>query len=287
MSTKIRFKAKEGIKASFYDSDDDCYRDCTLKRVSRRENVALVIADNTKEQFRVPLSMLEPPIYPDINQRFDFFEQLVGLAATKKIKALFVTGKGGIGKSFTTDNALEAEELEEETDFVRIKGHCTSYALYHTLEEYSDRIVLFDDCDDILRDQLSLNILKTVLDTQGVRRVKWITKNDTKKSFVFEGTVIFLSNMAKEKVEQAIISRSVVIDLFMTSNEIIERMNNIIQAIPITVDLEDEERVTVLRMLDKYKNSIMDLNIRTLIKALEVFGNSRNMALTRYQILNG
>jgi len=267
----------------------DKHIDVTIKRLSRRQNKAWVQLDDSDKDSaykEVDMDDLDTPMFPSINQRFKFFESLTNMAITGKIRSLFVSGEGGVGKSYTLIQALQAEELEEDEDYLMIKGRCTAYALYKLLEDNDDKIVIFDDADDVLLDGTALNILKTVLDTQGTRRVRWISKGRD-DSFIFTGTVIFLSNIAKSKIDQAILSRSVIIDLFMTVDEKIERMRHVLPFLEDAQDLNNRDRKKVLDLIAKYRNTIEDLNIRTLIKGLLVYKESKDLELTKYQILNG
>ena len=146
------------------------------------------------------------------------------------MKALLVTGEGGIGKSWTLDQVLAKMELAEDEDYVVIKGSCTPRSLFNLLRDYSDKLVIFDDCDPVLTDRVSGQILKSTLDAFSRRRtVSWLTSTTGKTArFDFEGQVIFLSNMDRSNIEQALLSRCVTVDLYMTQTEKIERMGHIL-----------------------------------------------------------
>jgi hypothetical protein len=61
-------------------------------------------------------------------------------------------------------------------------------------------VLVFDDCDSILEDEESLNVLKAALDSGKSRRVYWgsdskmLQREGVPNSFDFKGTVIFITN---------------------------------------------------------------------------------------------
>ncbi len=275
-----------GKKAAFYDKATDVYMDVIIKKLFNRATMAHVSpVGEPKKVIELPVSFLEKSIDSDVNERFRYFTKLSKLVIDGSIKSLFVTGEGGIGKTYTVDELLEGEEMEEDKDYVKVSGHCTPLALFNLIEDNFQKVLVFDDCDSVLEDHLSGNILKAVLDTYARRTVKWLSSKGS-RSVEFEGSVIFLSNRSIEQTESAILSRSVVIDLYMTPEEKIERMSYIIEGLKCTPKLNLEGRMEVLNMIDKYKNTINNLNLRTLLKALIVYDSTRDMEITRYQILN-
>jgi len=80
--------------------------------------------------------------------------------------------------------------------------------------------------------------------------------------FNFTGRVIFISNKDKSKIDGAILSRSLTVDLSMTPQEKIDRMAFILGTILPEFDLEVKS--DALSFLDENKDKT-NLNIRTLI----------------------
>lgn len=287
-----------GRKASILIEDDGAYYDCVIKQFIRGNRFAKVFVEELDREYITPIGLLEKPLSSDVNERFEYFRDLTTMVIRGKLKSLFVSGEGGIGKSHTLNEVLElnnfvekgdgqlGEDGIEKFDYIRIKGYTTARAMFDYLRENNDKLFIFEDCDSALTDPTAQNILKAILDTYDRRRVSWFSKNEN-ASFEFHGSVIFLSNKNKTDISQAIISRSAIIDLFMSEEEKIERMEFLLPTINVAKTLTDEERLDVLRLIDRYKYTISDLNLRTLIKALIVYEESKNLDLTRYQILNG
>ena len=177
-----------------------------------------------------------------INERFGFVTDMVAMLAAGAQASVVVTGPGGLGKSFTVTKALTecgfndisvlddfavGTILKSAKTFRVIKGYSTPKGLYRTLYENKDGVIVFDDCDSVLKDPVSLNLLKGALDSYSRRIISWradIRDEDLPNSFEFKGRVVFISNLPSGQLDQAIISRSMAVDLSMTSAQKIERM---------------------------------------------------------------
>lgn len=171
-----------------------------------------------------------------INQRFDFVTQLVDMVAHGKAVSLIVTGPGGLGKTHTVRATLEAAGLKDasgfdaetaEGSFKVIKGYSTAKGLYRELFWNKDSVIVFDDTDSILKDPVALNLLKGALDSYDKRIISWnadMKDDDLPRSFQFNGRVIFISNMKRSQLDDALKTRAYVVDLAMTTAQKIERM---------------------------------------------------------------
>lgn len=280
------FKPKEGMRAAMYHAEEDYYYDVIVKQIFKRGKMARVAPVDGSKEIDVEVIDLDTPLEPTVNERFDYFKDLSQMVMQRELKSLFVTGEGGIGKTYTINSMIAAEELEEEEDYIKIKGHCTPRALFNTVKEHPEKLLIFDDCDSILRDATSENIIKAIIDTYDKRIVKWLSR-DKEERVHFKGSVIFLSNMNRDKVDQAILSRSIMVDLFMTPKEKIERMTYLLPTMREAPGLSMVEKWEVLSLVDRYKNTLQDLNLRTLIKAMLIYEKKRSLSLVKYQILNG
>lgn len=204
----------------------------------------------------------------DVNDRFEFISQLVQMVRSKVTPSLIITGEGGIGKTYSVMEELA--DLEREVDYIEIKGYSTAKGLYRSLFENNGRLIVFDDCDSVLKDVVSLNILKSALDSYGDRWISWNAESndDLERSFKFTGQIIFISNMPSHKIDQAILSRSMVVDLTMTPEDKIKRMRNIMPNMLPEVPLEMKSQA--MNWIEENSEKIKDLNFRTLIKVSKI-----------------
>lgn len=227
-----------------------------------------------------------------INERFDFLSQFVTMVAKRTAPSLLVTGEGGLGKTFTVRAALKAYGLEDASVaiglssdttlsekesrklFTVVKGYSTAKGLYRTLYENRNRIVVFDDCDSVLRDPVSLNLLKGALDSYDQRIISWNAESfgddDLPRSFEFKGGVIFISNMSQYKIDQAVKSRSMCVDLSMNAEQKIERMGEIIKSSEFLPEFDKKIKKEALSFLSENKDIARELSFRTLISVAKV-----------------
>lgn len=289
MDSRTAWKPVPGVTTAIADSAG-LYRDVFIREIHRRKGVAhvceLADIDNKKVFTEVSLDILKSPLVPDINTRFLFMEDLVGLTLRNIIKALFIFGEGGIGKTFTVQQLLDERELIDGEDYVIIKGHSSPRATFNLLNEYRDRLVIFDDCDSVLTNATTENVIKAVLDAWSKKReVTWLTTGSGSglRKFEFTGTVIFISNKSKDKIDGAVLSRCVSIDMEMTTEEKILRLSNMLTKIKSPLKMHEREKV--FDIIKEYRYNVKELNIRTLLKAMDIYKESTSLELVKYQIL--
>ena len=205
-----------------------------------------------------------------INQRFEFLQDLTSMVVLGTTPSLLVVGEGGLGKTHTVNSTIENCELQPN-DFVTFKGYSTARGLYNTLYDHNGKLIVFDDCDSVLEDKVALNILKSALDSYETRQITWMAKmnksDEYPNQFNFTGRVIFISNKDKSKIDSAILSRSLTVDLTMTPSEKIERMRFILSGILPDYSLEAKD--DAINFLDEMKDSA-NLNLRTLIMVSKI-----------------
>jgi len=224
-----------------------------------------------------------------VNERFEFIAQFTKLAAKGVIPGLVITGDGGLGKTRTVLDTLEKMGLKEDAfgidydeeddgeenegsdaDYVFIKGYSTARNVYTSLYRNNGKIIIFDDCDSSFRDPIGSMIFKAALDSYDKRIISWgaESKDDTVPSrFLFTGKVIFISNLTMSKFPQAILSRSMLVDLTLTMEEKIERIQYIFQQ---ETDYDQDDKIEVMHFLVKHQAKAKDLNVRSAFNILKI-----------------
>ena len=149
-----------------------------------------------------------------LRERFDMLEDMT--KATKKgdVRAMIVSGPPGVGKSHGVEKVLGKHDLiatlgERAPKYEVVKGAMSAIGLYCKLYKMADKdnVIVFDDCDSIFSDELSLNILKAALDSKKTRRIHWNTdsfklRNEgVPDSFEFKGSAIFITNIKFDNVK--------------------------------------------------------------------------------------
>lgn len=223
-----------------------------------------------------------------INKRFEFVEQMVSMVSKKTIASAIITGQGGLGKTHTVLKALErggytniTELAEFEVGTVMnmskcykiIKGFSTAKGLYRTLFEGNGSVLVFDDCDSVLKDPVALNVLKGALDSYGERYINWnsdMRDDDLPRSFKFTGSIVFISNMDLDRIDQAIRSRALCVDLSMTQEQKVERMEVLVESPEFLEEYGIADKRNAIAFIREHKDSVANLSLRTLIATTKI-----------------
>lgn len=223
-----------------------------------------------------------PALKFPINQRFEFAKRLVSMVGEGKTASAIIVGEGGLGKSYSVMKALSGlglkdisgVDFEEGTTFSPknvfkvIKGFSTPKALYRTLYENRDSVVVFDDCDSVLKHDDAISLLKGALDSYDRRIISWNTDRadeDLPQSFQFNGGVVFISNRSMDKIDQALRSRSMCVDLTMTTEQKIERMETIIKSKEFLPEISVTFKKDALNLIKTLKDKVKEISLRSLI----------------------
>ena len=149
-----------------------------------------------------------------LRERFEMLEDMTKAAKKGTVRAMIVSGPPGVGKSFGVEKVLGKHDLiatlgEKAPRYEVVKGAMSAIGLYCKLYNFADKdnVLVFDDCDSVLLDDLSLNILKAALDSKKTRRIHWNTdsfklRNEgVPDSFEFKGSAIFITNIKFDNVK--------------------------------------------------------------------------------------
>lgn len=228
-----------------------------------------------------------------INERFGFLSDMVTMLAKGDQASVVVTGPGGLGKSHTVSATLtkagfnDLSTLDEldigdnvpKNSFRVVKGYSTPKGLYRTLYENRNSIIVFDDCDSVLKDPVSLNLLKAALDSYSKRIISWradIRDEDLPTVFEFKGRVVFISNMASTSLDQAIITRSLAVDLSMTTMQKIERMRFLLNEKDFMPEYDKACKQDAMDLIASLADTVKELSLRTLIQVTKIRKSNPN-----------
>jgi hypothetical protein len=212
-----------------------------------------------------------------VKERFEFIEEFTKLVARGIIPSLIVTGSGGLGKTHTVTETLKKIGKVEDTigsyedsDFLIISGYSTPRSLYETLYDHNGKIIIFDDCDSVFKDPTGANLLKAALDSKDKRILSWgsASKDDEYPSrFEFIGKVIFISNLSIDKFPQAVLSRSMLADITLNTDEKIERIEQVFME---EKKFSNDDKKEVIAFIRENASKFKDLNIRSAFNAMKM-----------------
>jgi hypothetical protein len=226
-----------------------------------------------------------------IRERFDMLGDMTKAVRKGDVRAMIVSGPPGVGKSHGVEQVLDryalVETLGGRQSHEVLKGAMSAIGLYCKLYKNADKgkVVVFDDCDSIFNDELSLNILKAALDSKKVRTINWNTdsfklRNEgVPDSFRFEASAIFITNLKFDKVKgklrehlEALESRCHYMDLTIDTDK--EKMLRIKQVTDDGMldayDIEDPVKEEIMDFIDVNKNKLRELSLRTVLKVADL-----------------
>jgi len=245
----------------------------------------LALANETDEQ-----------ILDRMRDRFEILDDMTRAVKKGDVRAMIVTGPPGVGKSFGVEKVLSKHDVfanvaqdEKLKKYEVVKGAMSAIGLYSKLYHFSEKknVLVFDDCDSILLDDLSLNILKAALDTSKKRTIHWNTDSSLLRregvpdSFEFKGGAIFITNIKFDHVKskklrdhlEALESRCHYLDLTIdTEREKLLRIQQVVTECGMldSFELEDYAKLEVVDFVKANVPRLRELSLRTVLKVADL-----------------
>jgi len=249
-----------------------------------------------KEKERQLQNETDEEIMQRLGNRFDILEDMTRAVKKGDVRAMIVTGPPGVGKSFGVEKVLARHDVFADVandgklkKYEVVKGAMSALGLYSKLYEYSDKksILVFDDCDSVLLDDLSLNILKAALDSGKKRMIHWNTDSRLLKdqgvpnSFEFKGGAIFITNIKFDHVKskklkdhlEALESRCHYLDLTIdTQREKLLRIKQVVESCGMLdeYELEDWAKMEVVDFVRDNAARFRELSLRMVLKVADI-----------------
>jgi hypothetical protein len=228
-----------------------------------------------------------------LRERFTVLTDMTRAVRQGNIRAMIVSGPPGVGKSYGVEDVLFRDGIfdtlgERKPKYEVVKGAMSSIGLYSKLYEFSEKgnVIVFDDCDSILMEDLSLNILKGALDSGKKRVISWNTDSRVLRSegvpdrFEFKAGAIFITNIKFEHVRSkklrdhldALESRCHYIDLEMdTTREKILRIEQIVRdGMLDPYEFEEGVKDDIVNFIKENKDRVRELSLRMVLKIADL-----------------
>jgi len=231
-----------------------------------------------------------------LGQRFEILEDMTRAVKKGDVRAMIVSGPPGVGKSFGVEKVLSKHDVFADVaddkklkKYEIVKGAMSAIGLYSKLYEFSDKksILVFDDCDSVLLDDLSLNILKAALDSSKKRTIHWNTDSrllrseGVPNSFEFKGGAIFITNIKFDNVRskklrdhlEALESRCHYLDLTIdTEREKLLRIRQVVRDAGMLDDYElsDTAKAEVVDFIADNSKRMRELSLRMVLKVADI-----------------
>jgi hypothetical protein len=255
-------------------TDANCFDDNVKAKVTEREETDEETIDRLRE-------------------RFEMLEDMTKATKRGDVRAMIVSGPPGVGKSHGVEKVLGKHELiaqlgDRPAKYEVVKGAMSAIGLYCKLYKHADKdnVLVFDDCDSVFSDELSLNILKAALDSKKNRKICWNTdsfklRNEgVPDSFNFAGSAIFITNIKFDNVKskkmrdhlEALESRCHYIDLTIdTDREKMLRIKQITKdGMLDDYDLGEHVVDEIVDYMESNKTKLRELSLRTVLKIADL-----------------
>jgi phosphotransferase system IIA component len=264
------------------------------KAPSKGTTVLEFDTDAIKKREKEVAKESDESILERLAERFEILDEMTKAVKEGNVRAMIVSGPPGVGKSYGVERVLQKADLfntlaERKPKFEVVKGAMSSIGLYAKLYEFAEagNVVVFDDCDSILMEDLSLNILKGALDSSERRFISWNTDSRLLRSegipdrFEFKGAAIFITNIKFEHVKSkrlrdhldALESRCHYIDLQMdTAREKILRIRQVVKDNDMLgrFDFEQLQKDEIVEFVVENQDRLRELSLRMVLKLADL-----------------
>jgi hypothetical protein len=277
-------KDHDGVTENHYHQNFSTTSNAEAKVVTLNQKIA--------EESEAVAHLTDDEILSYMKDKFQTFDKVVDQTIKGKFRAVIVSGDPGLGKSFPVESALNEYDPEEKNWSIA-KGYSTTTGVVTTL--YKNRkpgqITVFDDIDSVFQNETTLNILKAALDTTKKRKISYLsqrriqceeTGQNIKKTFTFEGTVIFITNKNFDEIIEkggknsehleAMLSRCFYMDLNMgTPRHKILRIKQVAETGKLfDPEITKEQAKDVLDFIEQYAHRFRELSLRAALKVANV-----------------
>ena len=228
-----------------------------------------------------------------LRERFQILEDMTYASCDGVVRGMVFTGPPGVGKSFGVEKVLKDAGImlkmsqNSNRKFGVEKGAATPIGLYQLLYDYSGdgSVLVLDDCDSVLYDELSLNLLKAALDSSPKRTLSWrsesraLANNGVPDSFEFKGSIIFITNVKFERTRgklkdhlDAIMSRCHYLDLTLdTMRDKFLRCKQIVaDGMLNSYKFSEHEQKDLMEYIYTNKNRLREMSLRMVLKIADL-----------------
>ena len=220
--------------------------------------------------FKVPDAPIKQESALNLDSQFAKLKEYVGLVTDDFIKALFIHGEPGIGKTLTVEKMLP----KDNDNYVYFSGGVRgTFELVKILYENRDnKVLIFDDFDSVFRTKTQIEILKKALVDSNSRLITWIDatkrgkENRIPERFEFTSSVIFISNVMK--LDSALKSRCKIMGFNASKMQVLEFIHSKFSTFlpKVTMSFKEEvytfmkENLASFKRIDFriFKSAIMD-----------------------------
>lgn len=213
-------------------------------------------------------------------QSLKIISEYVDVLINGDVHLLVLVGMPGIGKSSKVLEHIQQMGLVENIHFQYEAGYMTPLAMFRSLAQVRilarPKLIIYDDIDSILKNKVSVGILKGALaDVRGIRTVSYksTTSKDKDQSFEFDGKVIIILNdISNNEFIESLLDRGIFYNVQLAKGELEEHIeSNLSSMYP---NFNNEERLSVWSKI-KIFTGLNGFSFRTVKRAYAMYKNNK------------
>jgi hypothetical protein len=281
-------KGKNGNFVTVVGSGNDSYPDRNIRiKVKTKNDIEMKVEEKTET---------DEQVIERLRERFQILEDMSYASCDGVVRGMVVTGPPGVGKSYGVEKVIREAEMMNKMSggsgntgrkFGMEKGAASAIGLYKLLFEYANEgsVLVLDDCDSVLYDETSLNLLKAALDSSPKRFLSWrsesavLRREGIPDRFEFKGSIIFITNLKFEATRgkikdhlDAIMSRCHYLDLTLdTMRDKFLRCKQIVQDGMLQEYMfSKEEQDHLLEFIFNNRSKLREMSLRMVLKIADL-----------------
>jgi hypothetical protein len=281
-------KGKNGNFVTVVGTGNDGYPDRNIRiKVKTKNDIEMKVEEKTET---------DEQVIERLRERFQILEDMSYASCDGVVRGMVVTGPPGVGKSYGVEKVIREAEMMNKMSggsgntgrkFGMEKGAASAIGLYKLLFEYANEgsVLVLDDCDSVLYDETSLNLLKAALDSSPKRFLSWrsesavLRREGIPDRFEFKGSIIFITNLKFEATRgkikdhlDAIMSRCHYLDLTLdTMRDKFLRCKQIVQDGMLQEYMfSKEEQDHLLEFIFNNRSKLREMSLRMVLKIADL-----------------
>ena len=191
-----------------------------------------------------------------------------------KINCLIIESEQGVGKTTIVKNILK----ELKMNALYINSYTTSLAFYKAVYHNRFNQIILDDVYGLYGDEKGISILRALTNTEKVRYIKYQStsdKLDVPSSFIFEGSIIILTNKITPEMDNSLLGRAIHRKIYFSLREKLDFIEKIIR---FQYDLKEEEINDIITFINKnVDETTINFSFRSILKIVEFYKHNKNI----------